>query len=56
MNILKAIMCTVGIFAGATGLALLPYFFAEIGGVILLAIVFITLVVVFSIAFKRSDM
>jgi hypothetical protein len=49
MNILKGLLLAIGTFALAFALAALPAFFEVIGGVILLVIIFIALVVVFSV-------
>lgn len=49
MNILKGLLLTIGIFALAFALTALPAFFGVVGCVIFLGIIFIALVVVFSI-------
>ena len=49
MKILKGLLLTIVIFVLAFALTALPAFFGVLGGVILLVIVFIALVVVFSI-------
>ena len=40
-EIIKALLLTVGAFAGAILLAFLPVLFGEIGGIITLAIIFV---------------